>query len=61
VLSDQETTGLQYGLVTRAKALGWADDRVRVIDDDLGKSASSAVGRAGFQRLVSEVVLTRVA
>src|SRR4029079_2619281 len=49
-----------YGLVARAKALGWADDRVLVIDDDLGKSASSAVGRAGFQRLVSEVSLDHV-
>ncbi len=47
VLSHQESTRLQYGLVARAKALGWADDRVLVIDDDLGKSASSAVGRAG--------------
>jgi len=33
---------------------------VLVIDDDLGKSASSAVGRAGFQRLVSEVSLDHV-
>ena len=47
VLSHQESTRLQYGLVARAKALGWLDDRVLVIDDDLGKSASSAVGRAG--------------
>jgi DNA invertase Pin-like site-specific DNA recombinase len=60
VLSHQESTRLQYGLVARAKALGWADDRVLVIDDDLGKSASSAVGRAGFQRLVSEVSLDHV-
>jgi hypothetical protein len=60
VLSHQESTRLQYGLVARAQALGWADDRVLVIDDDLGKSASSAVGRAGFQRLVSEVSLDHV-
>jgi DNA invertase Pin-like site-specific DNA recombinase len=31
-----------------------------VIDDDLGKSGSSAVGRAGFQRLVTEISLGHV-
>jgi DNA invertase Pin-like site-specific DNA recombinase len=33
---------------------------VLVIDDDLGKSGASAEGRAGFQRLVSEVSLDHV-
>jgi len=60
VLDHQESTRLQYGLVGRAQALGWAADRVLVIDDDLGKSGVSAVGRAGFQRLVSEVSLDHV-
>src|SRR5205814_8972439 len=50
----------QYGLVSRAQALGWAADRILVIDDDLGKSATSAQRRAGFQRLVSEVSLDHV-
>ncbi|WP_326654247.1 recombinase family protein [Streptomyces sp. NBC_01750] len=31
-----------------------------VIDDDLGRSGSSAVTRPGFQRLVSEVSLRHV-
>src|SRR6266699_6574857 len=60
VLEHQESTRLQYGLVSRAQALGWAADRVLVIDDDQGKSATSAQGRAGFQRLVSEVSLDHV-
>jgi adenine/guanine phosphoribosyltransferase-like PRPP-binding protein len=60
VLDHQESTRLQYGLVNRAQGLGWAADRVLVIDDDLGKSGASAVGRAGFQRLVSEVSLDHV-
>src|SRR2546430_6308710 len=60
VLDHQESTRLQYGLVNRAQALGWAADRVLVIDDDLGKSAASTQGRAGFQRLVSEVSLDHV-
>jgi DNA invertase Pin-like site-specific DNA recombinase len=60
VLDHQESTRLQYGLAGRAQALGWAADRVLVIDDDLGKSGASAQGRAGFQRLVSEVSLDHV-
>lgn len=60
VLDHQESTRLQYGLVTRAQALGWAAERVLVIDEDLGKSGASAEGRAGFQRLVSEVSLDHV-
>jgi len=60
VLDHQESTRLQYGLARRAEALGWAPERVLVIDDDLGKSGSSAAARLGFQRLVSEVSLDHV-
>ena len=60
VLDHQESTRLQYGLRRRAEALGWAPERVRVIDDDLGKSGSSAVDRTGFQHLVAEVSLGHV-
>lgn len=60
VLDHQESTRLQYGLVSRAQALGWEASRILVIDEDLGKSGSSAQGRAGFQRLVSEVSLDHV-
>lgn len=60
VLDHQESTRLQYGLVNRAQALGWSQERVLVIDDDLGKSGASAEGREGFQRLVAEVGLNHV-
>jgi DNA invertase Pin-like site-specific DNA recombinase len=60
VLDHQESTRLQYGLVDRAQALGWAVDRVLVIDEDLGRSGTRADERAGFQRLVSEVSLDHV-
>lgn len=60
VLNNQESTRLQYGLKTRAIQLGWPEGRVVVIDDDLGKSGSTAEGRIGFQRLVSEVGLGHV-
>lgn len=60
VLDHQESTRLQYGLANRAQALGWAAERVLVIDEDLGKSGASAQGRTGFQRLVTEVSLDHV-
>ncbi len=60
VLDHQESTRLQYGLVTRAQELGWAEARVVVIDDDLGQSGARVEARVGFQRLVSEVSLDHV-
>lgn len=59
-LKHQESTRLQYGLVQRALNLGWARERIVVIDDDQGRSGSSAEGRPGFQRLVAEVSLGHV-
>jgi DNA invertase Pin-like site-specific DNA recombinase len=60
VINHRESTNLQYGLVNHAIALGWPEGRVLVIDEDLGKSASSAEGREGFARLVAEVGLDHV-
>jgi len=60
VLDHQESTRLQYGLRARACELGWPEERVVVIDDDLGKSGATVEGRMGFQRLVSEVSLDHV-
>ena len=56
----QESTRLQYGLVDRALVLGWLRNDIEVIDDDLGCSGASTVGRLGFQRLVAEVGLDHV-
>jgi DNA invertase Pin-like site-specific DNA recombinase len=60
VLDHGESTRLQYGLVERAVGLGWPTSRVMVIDEDLGKSGSSAAGRVGFQRLVTEITMGHV-
>jgi DNA invertase Pin-like site-specific DNA recombinase len=60
VLEHGESTRLQYGLADRARTLGWPEERILIIDDDLGKSASSAEGREGFARLVAEVGLDHV-
>jgi DNA invertase Pin-like site-specific DNA recombinase len=55
-----ESTKLQYALVNRALQLGWSQQRILVIDSDLGISGSTAEGRPGFQRLVAEVGLDHV-
>ena len=60
VQDHQESTARQYALKRRALALGWAAERIVVIDDDLGLSAASAAERAGFQRIVADVGLGRV-
>lgn len=55
VVENTESTKRQYALRQRAIALGWRDDRIVVIDSDLGLSGASAADREGFQRLVTEV------
>lgn len=58
VRHHHESRRRQYDLAGHARHLGWT--HVVVIDDDLGKSGATAVGRAGFQRLVAEVSLGHV-
>jgi len=60
VVSNRESTDLQYQLRRRAVGLGWAGDRVLVIDDDQGISGQSVENRPGFQRLLAEVSLGHV-
>src|SRR6059036_239365 len=47
----------QYDLVKRAGELGWTPASIQVIDQDQGHSATSIIGRDGFQWLVAEVGL----
>lgn len=47
-----ESKRRQYGLVDRARALGWQD--IDVIDDDLGISGDGRP-RPGFERLLREL------
>src|SRR5580698_7773948 len=57
VAENVESTQRQYALRDRAVGAGWPAERIHVIDNDLGKSGSSATARDGFQHLVSEVAL----
>jgi len=60
VENNRESTDRQYALAGKARDLGWPDERIVVIDEDLGLSGSGSTARSGFARLTSEVALARV-
>jgi len=57
VHSHQESTRRQYELHQRAIRLGWIEEKIEIVDEDLGHSASN-IGeqRIGFQRLLHAMV-----
>lgn len=57
VVNNLESQRRQYGLVDRARQLGWND--VQVIDDDLGRSGGGTV-RPGFEKLLAAICEGRV-
>src|SRR5216684_4102442 len=60
VVSHQESLRLQYALGARAHQLGWPDEAIDIIDDDLGLTAATAHHRPGFNTLVAQVTLEQV-
>ncbi len=60
VIENRESTERQYRLRDRAIELGWPPTQVEVIDEDQGRSGSTAAHRTGFQRLATEVSLGKV-
>ena len=55
VIEHLESRRRQYDLVNWASAAGWPGDQIVVIDEDQGKSGSSAKTRPGFARLIAAV------
>ena len=52
LVHNLESQRRQYGLVDRAKQLGWTT--VEIIDDDLGRSGGG-IARPGFERLLAAI------
>src|SRR3954466_1870812 len=52
-LTNQESLRLQYALQGRARALGWHEADIEVIDSDLGTSGAASDHRRGFKDLVA--------
>src|SRR5262245_37000621 len=59
VVYNEESRRLQYAMRERLEQLGW--EQIEVIDEDLGRSAAGSVERHGFERMVAEVCLGKVA
>ena len=60
VLRNRESRERQYRLADRARELGWPEERILVIDSDLGKSAASQGTRSGFEQLCEQVSQGRI-
>lgn len=58
VSHNLESQKLQYAMQERLHQLGWRE--IEVVDEDMGRSASGTVERAGFERMVAEVCLGMV-
>jgi len=58
VTHNEESRRLQYEMRQRLGSLGW--NEVVIVDEDLGRSATTTADRAGFQRMVAEVCLGKV-
>lgn len=59
VRDNIESKQRQYELVQLAQQYNWHNESIVVIDDDLGRSASSTSGRTGFAKLVADVALSK--
>jgi len=55
-----ESLALQYELRRHAAGLGWDEQQITVIDEDLARSAATTSGRLGFTDLVAAVGLGKV-
>ncbi|MEI8259293.1 MAG: recombinase family protein, partial [Deltaproteobacteria bacterium] len=55
-----ESKQRQYALAERAVQLGWSRATVEIVDEDQGKSGSTAEGRDGFARLAHAVAQGKV-
>lgn len=60
MLSNQESLRLQYALKQRAIEFGWTEDKIEIIDHDLGMTGASAAHREGFKELLAQVTLGEV-
>ena len=60
VFNNRESTDRQYALDRRAIQLGWASDRVEIVDEDQGQSGRTAEGRHGFQSLLTRIARDQV-
>ena len=60
VRNNRESPRRQRALKERARELGWPEDRILVLEEDRGRTASSTHGRRAYRELAEKVVDGRV-
>jgi DNA invertase Pin-like site-specific DNA recombinase len=60
VLTNTESQQLQHAMREHARQLGWPDERIEVVETDLGRSAQSTERRDGYKALLADVALGQV-
>ena len=60
VRDNTGSTEYQRGLTEVGRSLGWHDSQIQIIDEDLGRSGSSAERRTGLQRLQMMIAAKQV-
>jgi len=60
VLTNTESQQLQHAMREHARHLGWPEERIEVVETDLGRSAQSTAGRDGSTALLADVALGQV-
>ena len=55
-----ESQRRQRDFVHRAQELGWAPERIQVVDDDQGETASRSGQRCGFEEMVALAALGKI-
>jgi DNA invertase Pin-like site-specific DNA recombinase len=60
VANHLESQRRQRNFVERAIDLGWPSDRILVVDEDLGESASRTGERVGFDQMVAMAALGKI-
>ena len=56
----QESTERQYTLQNKALELGWSQEKIKVLDGDLGKTGANSTCREDFKTLVADVSMNKV-
>jgi DNA invertase Pin-like site-specific DNA recombinase len=60
VLTNLESQQLQHAMREHAWHLGWPEERIEVVERDLGRTAQSTDRRDGYKALLAEVALGQV-
>lgn len=60
VFTNVESRKMQHAMRETARALGWDEARIAVVECDTGVSAQSTAGRAGYQHLLGLIAMGQV-